>query len=371
MKATIALAGVMAVSPFAGNRASAQSLQDDNEGVKTENVVDKESVLKAYDVNSPIFKMFDLKAPYAERLAALDEAVEQNIATKDTLSNGRIIYDDIGGTLLAIVSDEKTDFRSWLDQPYKIKGWHNLELQDWEKEALKTSESELSIASFWDVYDTQTGRLTHRSVNFLKEEVGRMATYDQSYDDNGNIERVDIQHNDDNICYQEVHLSPESPNLSTEYTHSYKQLNVHNSNLISLYVTDGGEKDGRLTKFDEDEKVISISFDTNPKDTVRFDYNDNYMLTGVTYEKDGKNTHIELKDSEQSFAYELTAQNGYARLLKEDISNLTKDNINQRVVQTYLKSNDTPIEGSPFYETYQSAQKTVNAAFVKLQKTND
>ena len=288
MKATIALAGVMAVSPFAGNRASAQSLQDDNEGVKTENVVDKESVLKAYDVNSPIFKMFDLKAPYAERLAALDEAVEQNIVSKYIKVDGKICYNDVQGELLATLSDETTVFEACLDQPYKIKGWHNLELQDWEKEALKTSESELSISSFIDEYDTQTGHLKHRAVSFLKEEAATMATYAQNYDDNGNLERVGIQYTNENISYQEVHLSPESPAINQEYTHSYKQLNDSTDNLISLYVTDGGEKDGRLTKFDEDEKVISISFDTNPKDTVRFDYNDDYMLTGVTYEKDGK-----------------------------------------------------------------------------------
>jgi len=342
MKATLALAGVMLTSSLAGSaKAMTQNMQKDKEAEKTEISVGK----------SPLFTVYNLNLPLAERKAALDKAVEQNLVTCETKGEVTTYTDTKGSRIADIVNGWGIRFTATLDQPYKISDWSDLHLQPWEQEALKSSESDIPVSSFDDVYNAQTGQLESRTVGILKDTVP--ATYYQEYQD-GMLEKITEIYQADGIDYLEMHINPSSPLIKSNYTHTIKKTDHETDRMISYYVYDT-ENDGRLTTFNEDGTIKTISFDNEKESIIRFAYAEN-NLVGITFQKGGQTKEITLKDSERCDAGDQTAQNGYARLLHENISTITANNIQERVAQNYLKSGDVPSQGSPFYEAYQTAK---------------
>lgn len=87
-------------------------------------------------------------------------------------------------------------------------------------------------------------------------------------------------------------------------------------------------------------------------------------LTGITYTNGSEEKYINLQKNVEN-SNQNGAVEGYARLAKTNLNDLTPENIDEKVVESYIFSLDKPQKGTYFYKLYQ--QTLTNRGIVKLK----
>ncbi len=162
------------------------------------------------------------------------------------------------------------------------------------------------------------------------------------YDDQNNLIAEEAVHvvNGGTVMREEKHYT----NLETNYAHSittYKKAEP-----VETVNKDAEGNVVRKMKHYTDSIISEISFKEDQKAIFQY-FGD--KLVGVRYENGAERREIEFR---HPYKPKDQAVWGLARLAKEDISQITPENIVQKVCESYIREGDAPAENTCFYKPY-------------------
>ncbi|MBR6408751.1 MAG: hypothetical protein IKS23_00725, partial [Alphaproteobacteria bacterium] len=162
------------------------------------------------------------------------------------------------------------------------------------------------------------------------------------YDDQNNLIAEETVHsvNGGTVMREEKHYT----NLETHYAHSIttykkaKPVETVNKDIEGNVV--------RRMKHTNNNLISEISFGEDEKASFVYEGNE---LCAVRYENGAERREIEFR---HPYKPKDQAVWGLARLAKEDISQITAENIVQKVCESYIREGDAPAENTCFYKPY-------------------
>ncbi|MBO4285442.1 MAG: hypothetical protein J5895_04340 [Alphaproteobacteria bacterium] len=215
-------------------------------------------------------------------------------------------------------------------------------------------------------------------------------------DEQGNIVEIQCLENQE-ILWQEFRKYDEKGELV------FVENNMYSEELLkSGYAkTSTYFRDGRIVKtvaaeagwptqtdlYDENGNVAEVNFETGEKAVFKYEQQitvrdsnvvHNWQVVGVRFENQSETKDIQ-------FTTPFVATPGdirentlgeaeclvYARLAREDLSTITRDNINKKLAESYIKSGNVPSEGNVCYKIYNNLLNAQQGATLSKQNVRE
>ena len=145
----------------------------------------------------------------------------------------------------------------------------------------------------------------------------------------------------------------DSEMLKTSYP--ITKLKKYNGKLATMTNMDTDGKVVRSMAYDNHERISEISFGNDQKAVFGYD-KDTETLKNIDYYNGSEHKSIKLKQPVKN-SIENSAVQAYARLAKTDLSSITPDNIDKKVVENYIATGDVPREDAHFDKLYKAASQ--------------